>query len=62
MSAAKDRSARDELIETLSGRFSAILRDFGFPKLDDPRPPYLDKNFTPARTRRELKNIGSAEE
>lgn len=31
--------SRDELLETLTARFREILRDFGFPKLDDPHPP-----------------------
>jgi hypothetical protein len=56
----KGQISRDELLETLTGRFSAILRDFGFPKLDDPRPPFLDKNFTPHVRDVNYKNIGSA--
>lgn len=56
----KGQISRDELLETLTGRFSAILRDFGFPKLDDPQPPYLDRNFTPHVRDVNYKNIGSA--
>jgi hypothetical protein len=51
---------RDELIETLTGRFNSILSDFGFPKLDDPRPPYLDKNFVPHVRDVSYRDIGSA--
>lgn len=56
----KSQISRDELIETLSGRFRSILADFGFPKLDDPHPPYLDKNFTPYVRDVNYRNIGSA--
>lgn len=52
--------SRDELLETLTGRFRAILGDFSFPKLDDPRPPYLDKNFSPHVREVNYRDIGSA--
>lgn len=52
--------SRDELLATLTGRFQSILADFGFPKLDDPRPPYLDKNFTPHVRDVSYRDIGSA--
>jgi hypothetical protein len=52
--------SRDELIQAVTGRFEAILRDFGFPKLDDPEAPYLDKNFTPHVRGVSYRDIGSA--
>lgn len=51
---------RDELLETLSGRFRSILKDFSFPKLDDPKPPYLDQSFTPHVRDLSYRDIGSA--
>lgn len=56
----KTQISRDELLETLSGRFSAILRSFGFPKLGDPEPPYLDKNFVPHVRGVAYRDIGSS--
>jgi hypothetical protein len=41
------RPSRDAVIKDLSLRFEELLRAFGFPKLDDPEPPYLDKDFVP---------------
>lgn len=52
--------SRDELIETLTGRFQAILSDFRFPKLDDPSPPYLNKSFVPHVRGVSYRDIGSA--
>lgn len=52
--------SRDELIENLTARFHSILSDFGFPKLDDPRPPYIDKNFVPYVRDVSYRDIGSA--
>lgn len=39
-----DRPSRDQLIGDLSGRFAAILEDFGFPKLTD---AFIDANYVP---------------
>jgi hypothetical protein len=41
------RPSRDAVVADLSSRFDELLRAFGFPKLDDPERPYLDKDFVP---------------
>ena len=60
----KEREAtqvsRDELLDTLTGRFSAILGDFSFPKLNDPQPPSLDPRFAPHVRGVSYRDIGSA--
>jgi hypothetical protein len=43
----EDRPSRDAVIHGLTVRFDAILRDFGFPKLEDPEPPRIDTDFVP---------------
>jgi septal ring factor EnvC (AmiA/AmiB activator) len=42
-----NRPSRDLVVADLTKRFDGILRDFGFPKLDDPEPPFLDSGFVP---------------
>lgn len=53
------RPSRDELISSLSARFGAILTAFGFPKLNDPEPPYIDANFVPHVRGNPYRDIGS---
>jgi hypothetical protein len=53
------RPSRDELIASLSARFASILTTFGFPKLNDPEPPYIDANFVPHVRGNPYRDIGS---
>jgi hypothetical protein len=55
----KDRPSREEVVDDLSRRFRSILSDFGFPKLDDPEPPYLDAKFVPHVRGNVYREIGS---
>jgi hypothetical protein len=41
------RPDKDLVLVELSTRFAELLKTFGFPKLDDPEPPYLDAKFHP---------------
>jgi hypothetical protein len=41
-------------------RFTSILRQFGFPKLESPEPPYLDANFVPHVRGNVYREIGSS--
>jgi hypothetical protein len=53
------RPSRDELIAALSSRFVTILTAFGFPKLNDPEPPFIDANFVPHVRGNPYRDIGS---
>jgi hypothetical protein len=55
-----ERPNRDHLIASLSARFTAILTAFGFPKLNDPEPPYIDGSFVPHVRGHTYRDIGSA--
>jgi len=54
-----ERPSRDQLIAALSSRFATILTAFGFPKLNDPEPPYIDNNFVPYVRGNPYRDIGS---
>lgn len=56
----ESRRTRDELVEELSERYGQILRAFRFPKVADPDPPHLDKNFVPWARGVSYANIGSS--
>ena len=43
----------------LTGRFAELLAAFGFPKLDEPAPPYLDQKFVPYVRGNRYPEIGS---
>jgi hypothetical protein len=42
-----NRPSRNVVVSELSGRYARLLKAFGFPKLEDPEPPYLDNEFVP---------------
>ncbi len=42
-----ERRSRDDVVDDLSRRFKELLEEFGYPKLDEPEPPYLDPSFVP---------------
>jgi hypothetical protein len=52
--------SRDPLIASLSARFAWILIAFGFPKVNDPEPPYIDGNFVPHVRGHPCRDIGSS--
>jgi hypothetical protein len=54
------RPSRDEVVTDLSERFTTILREFGFPKLESPEAPYLDANFVPHVRGNVYREIGSS--
>jgi hypothetical protein len=53
------RPSRETVVGDLSKRFASILTNFTFPKLFDPVPPYLDKNFVPHVRGVSYRDIGS---
>lgn len=55
----ENRPDRNVVVADLSNRFEQLLRTFGFPKLDDPEPPYLDKEFVPHVRGSRYDQIGS---
>jgi hypothetical protein len=54
-----ERPSRDAVVSDLTVRFRDVLADFGFPKLEDPEPPYLDNDFVPHVRGRRYDQIGS---
>lgn len=50
---------RRAVVAELSDRFAALLKAWGFPKLEDPVGPYLDEKFVPIVRGRPYRNIGS---
>jgi len=50
---------RDAVVKRLSDRFAALLTAWGFPKLDDPEPPFVDTRFVPHVRGRPYRDIGS---
>ena len=57
---SENQPDRGSVVEDLTTRFRSILEDFGFPKLSDPEPPYLDAGFTPYVRGDVYRGIGSA--
>jgi len=55
----EQQPSRDAVVGDLSARFGQILRDFTFPKLDDPEPPFIDANFVPHVRGNSYRDIGS---
>lgn len=55
----EERPSRDAVVKDLTRRFRELLADFGFPKLKDPEPPYLDNDFVPHVRGRRYDKIGS---
>jgi hypothetical protein len=55
-----ERPSREALVSDLSQRFAGILEDFGFPKLFDPTPPFIDSHFTPHVRGVPYRDIGSS--
>jgi hypothetical protein len=54
-----DQPDRDAVVRRLSERFAALLTAWGFPKLDDPEPPFIDARFVPHVRGRPYRDIGS---
>lgn len=54
------RRSRDVVVRELADRFGSILRDFGFPKVDEPKPPSLDADFVPHVRGNPYRDIGSS--
>jgi hypothetical protein len=50
---------RSIIVGQLSERFATLLRDWGFPKVDDPEPPSIDDHFMPQVRGRVYRAIGS---
>jgi hypothetical protein len=50
---------RSLIVKELSDRFATLLRGWGFPKVDDPEPPYIDDHFVPYVRGRVYRGIGS---
>jgi|SRR5579884_187522 len=55
----ESRPSRDSLVASLSSRFTTILQEFGFPKLNDPEPPKVDNAFVPHVRGNVYRAIGS---
>lgn len=53
------RPSRDSVVTDLSQRFRQILEQFGFPKLDDPEPPFIDDRFVPHVRGNRYSDVGS---
>ncbi|HEV3166809.1 MAG TPA: hypothetical protein VGZ22_22470 [Isosphaeraceae bacterium] len=51
--------SRESVVGDLSDRFARTLRDFSFPKLDDPAPPFIDTKFVPYVRGNSYREIGS---
>lgn len=54
-----NRPDRNVVVTELSRRYGSLLRAFGFPKLDDPEPPFLDNVFVPWVRGERYDKIGS---
>lgn len=54
-----NRPDRTVVTNDLSERFAALLRAFGFPKLDEPEPPTLNDKFVPYVRGNRYTDIGS---
>ena len=50
---------RATVVQELSDRFATLLREWGFPKVDDPDPPYINEHFVPMVRGRAYRGIGS---
>lgn len=55
----KNRPDRQTVTSDLTNRFAELLRDFGFPKLDEPTSPYLSDAFVPYVRGNRYSEIGS---
>lgn len=53
------RPDREAVVQSLSARFSSLLREWGFPKIEDPEGPFLDDKFVPYVRGRVYRAIGS---
>lgn len=54
------RRSRDEVVADLTDRFGDILREFGFPKIDEPVGPFIDAQFVPHVRGNPYRDIGSS--
>lgn len=54
-----NRPDREGVTHDLTERFAEILRAFGFPKLDEPEPPYLSEKFVPFVRGNRYSEVGS---
>ena len=54
-----DRPDRTTVTSDLTERFAELLRQFGFPKLDEPSSPYLNEAFVPYVRGNRYADIGS---
>jgi chromosome segregation ATPase len=53
-----ERPSKEALLSDLSARFKSILEEFGFPKLNDPSPPFIDREFVPHVRGNPYRHIG----
>ena len=53
------RPARGAVTKDLTMRFAELLAAFGFPKFDEPEPPYLNEKFVPYVRSNRYTDIGS---
>lgn len=53
------RPSREGVVTGLTARFTAFLRDVGFPKLFDPAPPQIDSRFVPHVRGLKYRDVGS---
>jgi len=54
-----NRPERAVVVRELSERFSTLLHEWGFPKVDDPEGPFIDDRFVPHVRGRVYRSIGS---
>lgn len=54
-----NRPDRQVVTNDLTQRFAELLRAFGFPKLDEPKPPMIDSKFVPYVRGNRYTDIGS---
>ncbi len=55
----KDRPSKAALLGEMNSRFTAVLEEFGFPKLNDGGRPMIDDHFTPHVRGMEYRQLGS---
>lgn len=56
----KNRPEKKDVVEDLGTRFAEILREWGFPKVDEGEAPRLDDDFVPWVHGRPYRDVGSS--
>jgi hypothetical protein len=56
----KNRPEKAEVVGDLSARFAELLREWGFPKVDDDGSPHMEDDFVPWIRGRPYREIGSS--